>query len=240
MSRMPTRYPGLDDAFAGQINKVLANQPVDRDQFYQKAVAVFHRKSVGSTVGTGVTTFFTTNGTFNHSICTLPNGKSTINEPLIIREIGFAWEGITVSESAGTIALTANWYADAAVAPSANKASQFAGLIAAAQGSFVTVRQRNLVMTQMRMCDFPAGTGPNVSSVTMPLAAGAFSLTQAVQNGQNFPMSRLRLPDPLVILPDQAISVDLQFGAAWALGYETAVCCTLYGSSISRGGVGIN
>lgn len=236
---MPT-YPGLDPAFAAQINNVLRGQPVDRDNFYQKPVAVFHRHSVGTQAGAGVYTFFTSGGNYQPFVNTLPNGKSNINEPIIVREISLAWEGLTVSQANGTATLTANWYADATVAPSANKAAQFANLIAAAQGSIVTVRQRNLVMATMRMCDFPAGVGPNVSSVTMPLAAGAFSLTQAVQNGNNFPAARLKLPDPLVILPDQAISVDLQFSTTYSWGYETAVCCTLYGSSISRGGVGIN
>lgn len=237
---MPT-FPGLDPQFAAQINRVLAGQPVDRDNFYEKRVMVFHRKSLGSTLGTGVTTFFTTSGTYNPFICTLPNGKSNINEPLIIKEIGFNFEGLTVSESAGTVGETAGWYADA-TALGATKATQFQGLHCAMLASSVTVRQRNLAMVQGRLVDFPCGAGSNVENgnINAGITAGAASVCSAINNGQNFPAARYKLADPLVILPDQAISIDLQFSAAFTLGLQTAGCFTLYGSSISRGGVGIN
>lgn len=238
---MPVRYPGLDQDFAAQINRVLAGQPVDRDNFYEKRIMVFHRRSLGSTLGTGVTTFFTTNGTYNPAICTLPNGKSNINEPLVIKEIGFNFEGLTVSESAGTVAQTAGWYADA-TALGATKATQFQGLHCAMLASSVTVRQRNLAMVQGRAIDFPCGNGSNVENgnLNAGITAGAASVCSAINNGQNFPGARYRLADPLVILPDQAISIDLQFFSAFTLGFETAGCFTLYGSSVSRGGVGIN
>lgn len=234
-------YPGLDAGMTEQINRVLAGQPVQREGYYQKPTMVFHRKSLGSTLGTGVTTYFTTNGTFNPFICTLPNGKSNINEPIIVKEIGFNFEGLTVSESAGTVTATTGWYSDATLL-GASKAGQFAGLNAALAGSSVTVRQRNLQMAQGRLLDFPCGTGSNVqnSLLNAGLASGAASVASAVNNGQNFPGARLKLPDPLVILPDQAISIDLQFAAAFTLFFETAGCFTLYGCSISRGGAGIN
>lgn len=238
----PTKYPGLDEGYSAQINNVLDGRPVDRTQFYEKRVAVFHRRDLGTQMGAGITTFFSTSQSFNQSICTLPGGRSTINAPIVVESIGFQFEGLNVNESTGAVAAVASWYADTTSA-GANKASQFTALNLLLQACTVTVRQRELQMAQARLCDFPQGNGANIGSVTTPtVTAAAWAVTQAIGNGGNWPGARYKLPDPLVVLPDQAISIDLYcpFTTALAFGYQTAGCFTLYGSQISRGGAGIN
>lgn len=230
-------FPSLTAGMEAQVTRrlMVPPQPVDRTQYACKPWFPFHRRSLTATLTSGlVIEFFTTASVKNPFICTLPGGKTTTNEPGIVRSIGFQMEGLTVNESTQAVTATASYYTDVV----ANRAAQLAGQVQALMASYVEVKQNNLTVAEGRLVDFQAGNGVAVSGYNVTTAAT--DPNSVIGNGAPFPGARLMLPDAQVVLPDRPISVKVSFGAAFALQYVTSLCCELIGEQITVGGIGVN
>lgn len=230
------RWPSLSDQTVVQLSRRLAGLPVDRGAFDLSELNAYDTANLGTAAPTATTQLFV--GTRITGVRSLRQGA------VDAEQVGIAYYAcvdiglFTVDQTTGAISNTTT----AGVTDAGGLLAQrntWENVTAYVRHTEVRILQNGRPKWEGRLadCSHAGGLVLNQQSGNVPTVAATSILGRPSINGDR-PQDRVKLPDPIILLPDLPVTVELTCRTALTFTSNVGLIFALKGELIRNGGVG--